>query len=339
LRVFGKADSSWGTYLEFTHDGTNGTMRTDVGNINISPAGEVIINGDLNVIGKITGVIDSINVNSIAGLLGDGYTAIFPQVLDNTVDVEIQGISLTDKVIVVNSVGTETERISINNGLDGDGNPIYTENAGLTMEFPLTFETANSTDIQVLKSWFDQTEPTSKSASLIIKNLAGNETGRWNFYEYKPDGYTAGSDGRTKFTLVHDRVPDNINGCEYLNDFGAEHSFNPETDKLVEIEGVDAGSNFTPAMVTNSEERTITLTITYNEGYKIYDWVKTTISGNDPGRSMSVIETTDGTPSSETGRTNYYNCIPIKYEHIYGFGLNTKLKARIVIAYGLKEVQ
>lgn len=337
LKVFGKAGSSWGTYIELTHNGTDGMIRTDVGDINIAPAGSVTVNGDLLVTGKISGTFDTINVSQITGLTGQGYTAVFPQVLDNTATVEISGITLTEDVVIVSTVGTETDRITVNQGVDSNGNPVYKESAGLTMEFPLIFETANSADIQSLKNWFDQADPDARSLSLLIKNLAGNETGRWNMYEYKPDGYEAGTDGRTKFTLVHDGVPDNVNSCVYSNDFGSEHSFDPATDKLVEIASVATGTDFTPAVEVNTVERTITLTITYNEGYQIYNWVKSTIVGDDTSTSMSVIETTDGTPATETSRTNFFNCIPIKYEHIYGFGLNTKLKARIVIAYGSSE--
>ena len=76
----------------------------------------------------------------------------------------------------------------------------------------------------------------------------------------------------------------------------------------------------------------------FNEGGQIYDWAKMVVSGSDEtSRNISIIESTNGTYLTETGRYNYYYCIPIKYEHIYGFGLNTKLKARIVIAYGFRE--
>jgi uncharacterized protein (TIGR02145 family) len=49
LRVFGKAKKSWGTYLEMTHDGANATIRTDVGDISITPAKSLNLNpaGDL----------------------------------------------------------------------------------------------------------------------------------------------------------------------------------------------------------------------------------------------------------------------------------------------------
>ena len=48
LRVYGKARGSWGKYIEFTHDGTDATIKTDAGNLTIAPAGkEVIIDGKI----------------------------------------------------------------------------------------------------------------------------------------------------------------------------------------------------------------------------------------------------------------------------------------------------
>jgi hypothetical protein len=41
LRVFGSAADSWGTYIELTHDGTDGKISTDVGDIVLSPANNV----------------------------------------------------------------------------------------------------------------------------------------------------------------------------------------------------------------------------------------------------------------------------------------------------------
>jgi len=51
LRIYGKATGSWGTYLEMTHDGTNGTIRTDKGDLNVSPKDNLNLNpeGDLNL--------------------------------------------------------------------------------------------------------------------------------------------------------------------------------------------------------------------------------------------------------------------------------------------------
>lgn len=298
------------------------------------------ISGDLEVDGVIKGeiVVDSIHVSKITGLLGQNYTLVFPQVLDNTVAFELEGIS-TSNVVIVSGPGHETERISEYLG-ENNGETLYKENAGLTMEYPLIFETTNETDMLAIKAWFDEASPVKRSASIVIKNLAETETGRWILLNYLPDGYELGNDGRTRFTMVPSSTPDNILECEYQNYFGSEHSYNPATDSLVEIEGIDCGGygqGFTPAVELNLEERTITLTMDYNEGYIIYDWAKMIIAGDPTMKAMSIINTTDGTPGTEIYRYNYFNCIPIIYEHFYGFGLNTKLKARLVIAYGFRE--
>lgn len=68
LKVHGKASGSWGTYIAFTHDGNDGLIETDVGDIVLSPAGNVGIgttnpdaklevNGDLKVTGAYKGDI------------------------------------------------------------------------------------------------------------------------------------------------------------------------------------------------------------------------------------------------------------------------------------------
>ncbi len=41
LRVYGNSSNSWGNYLEFTHDGSDGRVRTDAGNLLLLPAGKV----------------------------------------------------------------------------------------------------------------------------------------------------------------------------------------------------------------------------------------------------------------------------------------------------------
>lgn len=40
----------------------------------------------------------------------------------------------------------------------------------------------------------------------------------------------------------------------------------------------------------------------------------------------------------ETGRTNYFEVFPIRYEQFTGFGQVEKLKERVVIAYGFSEL-
>jgi hypothetical protein len=41
LRVYGNATSSWGKYIQLTHNGTDGFISTDAGDIDITPAGNV----------------------------------------------------------------------------------------------------------------------------------------------------------------------------------------------------------------------------------------------------------------------------------------------------------
>ena len=310
----------------------------DYAKINFEPSTGTFIAGDLEVSGTITGSIniDTIHVSQITGLLGQNYTLVFPQILDNTATLEIEGISITGDVVIVNGIGHETERISEYVD-EWNGIIRYRENPGFTMEYPLIFETTNETDMLAIKAWFDESTPVSRNAAVVIKNLAGDETGRWNLLNYIPNGYESGTDGRTRFKMIHNGLPDNVNSCEYQNDFGQEHSYNPETDTLVEIQGVDLGWACTPAVEINLTDRTVTLTFDYNEGYKIYDWVKRIITGIIDRKAFSIIQTTNGYPDTEIRRFNYYEAIPIIYEHIYGFGLNTKLKARVVIAYGFRE--
>jgi len=304
----------------------------------LTVSGNLKVLGNLEVGGTISGSveIDTIHFSQISGLLGQGYTAVFPQILDNKCTIEIQGITLTDDVVIVSSIGTETERISEFKDVYHDNIIRYRETAGPTMEYPLIFETMSETDMQAVKAWFDEASPVEKDVSVIIKNLAGTETDRWNLQFYLPDGYEPGTDGRTRFTLKHNLPPDNYNACIYENDFGNQHSYNPETDKLFEITDV-THPWFTPAVQVDPDERTVTLTMDYIEGAGIYSWVNDIISGVQAQRSMSLIETTDGTPNTEYQRFNFYEAIPIKYEHFYGFGQNNKLKARVVIAYGFWE--
>lgn len=301
--------------------------------------GNAYFSGNLNVGGVITGdfEIDEIHVSKITGLLGEGFTAVFPDVVNNLASLEIPGVLVfNEKVVVVSGPGSETERISVPTTPDPEtGEMRYREYPGNTMEFPLIFETANITDINNLKVWFDNASPSEQDAALVIRNLGGSETSRWTLTDYLPDGYEAGTDGRTRFTLKPSGIPDNVIECEYFGLFGDLTSYDPATDKRVEIEGVNMGPNCCPAVEVDYVNRTVTLTFNYWEGYQIYNWIKEISTGLEALHAFSIIETTNGT--DEISRKNYFESIPIKYEHIYGFGQDMKLKARVVIAFGFWE--
>ncbi len=282
--------------------------------------------------------VESVDISKVTGILGEYTINNFPDIINNRVSMEIAGISMTDKVIIVNTIGHETERISTPIGFDGQGKIRYYEDAGLTMENPLIFETDNSADIAAIISWYDEYPPSVKDIFFTIQNLAGDETGRWLFFSYKIVDYSATSNNRYRFTLQASSSANSNLECEYLNDFGSTFSFNPATDKIIEINGIDLGEDmhFAPACEIDTENRTITLTYEYLEGKELYRWVRDAVKGLSFSKDVSVIETTNGL--DELSRMNYYNCIPIKYEHLTGFGLNTKLKAKVVIAYGYAEI-
>lgn len=324
------------------HDGTNGNtpeflaVITDNGsafNEPVSVNDNMHVTGDLTIDGTINGsiVVDTIHVSKIVGLLGQGYTLNFPTILDNLVTLEMGGIAISNKVVMVSSLGQEIERTE---GYQAD-HVSYTP--GLSMEYPLIFETTSQDDADAILDWYLSYPEETRDGSIIVKNVTGTETSRWNYYQYKLSEYGPGVDGRTRFTFEHNLIPDNVLGIEFDAQNGQEWAFNPETDTRVEIEGVSTGTDFCPQVELDETNHTLTLTYDYNEGGDIYAWVKYIIQGNTDKRAISVVETTDGSASTEIGRYNHYGCFPIKFEQFYGFGLTTKVKSRIVISYDYRE--
>ncbi len=323
-------------------DGTNGNTPEYLNEVHyngsefnepISVNDNLQVSGDLTVDGNITGnvVVETIHVSKISGLLGQGYTLNFPVILDNQVTLEIEGISTTEKVVMISSLGHETERI------EGFAFGHIAYDPGPSMEYPLIFETTSQQDADNISVWFDNEPWMSRSCRVIIKDLSGTETANWILLYYMITSRDEGVDGRTRFTLVPSSLPDNVLECMYDGVNGSEWAFNPETDTLVEIEGV-SHQYFCPIVNIDEEDHTITLTYDYNEGGTIYNWAKDFSTGTDVAkRVISVINATDGDPTKEIGRYNHFECFPIKFEHFYGFGLNTKLKSRIVISYEYRE--
>jgi len=342
----GKGRSYWQLVTKDNDFGISHGSSTDAnrvitfnnsGNVGIgttSPSVKLDVNGNARITGnlRVDGIIDIgiIDVSQITGLLGEGFTLNFPDILNNLVTLEISGIIDTE-VVMISGMGLEIERIP---GFSG-GNP--SDQPGFSMEYPIIFETTSQPDADAIINWFTSFPGATKSGSVIIKDLAGVETSRWNFFEYTMATNKPGVDGRTRFTLVHTLIPNNVLGWVWDGVNGSELSFNPATDKLVEIAG-EGPPFFYPQVELDEVNRTITLTYDYNEGGDLYNWVKETIQGIGAKRSSSIIETTNGDPTTEISRINYFECFPIKFEQFYGFGLNTKLKTRIVISYDYWQV-
>jgi hypothetical protein len=286
----------------------------------------LVINGDLNITGNL--IAPSIQVSRLTGVLGNGYSAVAPVVADNTVEIEISSVLSGSDVLVTSSVGFEIDTFTL-----FGGGTCLNPNVGFSDEFPLTFETDNASDITALNSWY--ASPSPVSMSMIFKDSGDSETSRINMFEYYPGTTSAGTGGRTSFTL-RNGIPPRSNSLVEIDEYlGSSNSFNPATDELVEISGV-THSNFTPAVQVDYGKRVITLEMTYDEGAGLITWIND-VSDGVPGqkKAVSIIETNDGV--TEISRENFFEVLPFKYEIIYGFGLNTKMVARIQLIYGCNE--
>ncbi len=256
----------------------------------------------------------------------------FPSVIDNTALLEIEG-TLVDRVLVTSGPAIDIERIP---GFDSSGRP--RDSSGPNMERDFVFEYAGpgSSQLQALhEAFINQGE--IRAASLIVKDIAGNEIFRWNLFEFGLAVIEPGSAGRNRYVMRQTRLPDNLVMLQEGPSSGrTDSSNNLLTDTRVEVDGIQTGPY--PMVVDDPVNRTLTMTFDYVEGGGILGWtfeVATQGTSNFGRKNMSVIE--ESSPGVETGRINYFECFPIRYENFTGFGQPEKIKERIVIAYGFQE--
>ncbi|HMF87672.1 MAG TPA: hypothetical protein VK575_06305, partial [Gemmatimonadaceae bacterium] len=265
-----------------------------------------------------------------AGTVPTNFSAVFPDALNNTATIEIEGVA-TIEAVVTSGPGLELQRIPTPNA---QGVPI--ETPGLNAEMPFVFEYAGpeAAALQQYRNDFLATGNT-RPITLIIDDLAGNEVLRWNLFEFAPTQIGPGSEGRLRYTYTSQEAPNNTVSVQHAGGvFLSNVSRNLATDTKVEWNGVMNG--LYPVVTVDTVNRTITMIFDFNEVSTAYDWIFNTATGADQRRAGSII--TENAAGVETFRMNYFEVFPISFQHISGFGQAEKGKFRLVLAYALEEV-
>jgi len=270
-------------------------------------------------------------------LFGLDFSAFVPEVIDNSVKMEISGVGTIFTGLVVNGPGYTMERIP---GFTGLGQP--DDESGLNAELPLIFDASGSIT-NALNSWHvnytNNSDTTPRDMSLIVTDIGGSEAYRINLFSIYPTSVSTGLSGRTRYTVLNTLSPNMVAHVDRdPAGFGLATSFNTNTDRRIEISGISVGPY--PSVVITPTNRTVTLTFDYGEGGSALGWVKdiaqsgTLSSGK---RDLSVIyETFNGTNFVENVRTNFFGVFPIHYQAI-SLGLDIKSKERLTLSYDFEE--
>ncbi len=340
--------AGWGggfAFFDMDNGGATNRLMTLKGDGNVgigttAPGAKLHVEGQVKIVGGNPGA-GKLLVSDANGLaswqapsalslfIGQDYTVLFPDVIDNTVTIQIDGVFTEDRVVMVNGPGLQIERILGFNGADHNDNP------GPNMEFPLVFEYGGP-QTNDLQTWYEQnqTAPDLKGMSVIVKDLGGAERARWNLYEMALTQIDPGAGARKRYTLRHALAPNNHFHYEREpSAFPDNSSRNPATDgPRVLISGLTLGPY--PAVALDTTNRTITLTFDYTEAGNICKWVEDTASGLETKQDLSIIQEVNGT---EVSRRNYFEVFPIWYQQTTGFGQIEKLKEKVVISYNRDE--
>lgn len=267
--------------------------------------------------------------SELSVFFGQNYSVLFPDIINNTTDLEISGVG-TGSVVIVNGPGLQIERIF------GFMNNKPFDLPGPNMEYPFVFECAGPLT-NALRTWHQQfiNDPAGnrRSNSIITRRLDGSEVGRWNLYQMGLTAIDPGTDGRHRYTLQHGLPPNNQFSYQRTFSGLTTSSKNPATDSYrIEIEGVDQGGY--PITEVDYTNRTITFTFDYAEAGYLYDFSRDIAQGTNYKKNLSLITENNGV---EVSRRNFFETFPISFQQTTGFGQVEKLKEKVVLSFDFWE--
>ncbi|MBI3447522.1 MAG: hypothetical protein HY049_01180 [Acidobacteria bacterium] len=271
------------------------------------------------------------NACAIGETCKTGTCQPFPSVVDNSARLVID--TFDDTVLVTMGPSLDIERIS---GFDGFGRPLDSSGPNMEGDFVFEYSGPQANTLQGVHDNFVN-QGLRVDFSLIVRDIALNEIFRWNFRDFGLATIEPAAGGGKRYVMHQTHLPDNRVQIEEGPPANRTASSNNLlTDTRVEIAGIQTGPY--PVVVDDPVNRTLTLTYDFVEGGGVLDWVReiATLGTSGAGRrAMSVIR--ESSPGVEIGRTNYFECFPIRYENFTGFGQPEKIKERVVVAYGFQE--
>jgi len=285
---------------------------------------------------QLTGTID---VSQITGLLGQHYTTLFPDVLYNTaflwINWPIISCTWSGSGVILLGPGVDIDRIE---GFDGLGNPA--DNPGFAMEHPFIFEVEPDAADRLMDCNAADYMGGPVTCAFTVDLLSGEPYLYMNVFSTVYTDHEPGTDGRIRFTFSCRSEPDRLLTINMLDpnglqpgDFRSTGAYNPATDRKVEIDGISG--LFYPEVLVDTTNRTLTFTYGSSEGAGIYYWVKNVVEGTNDQRAISVIRL--GDEGQELERENYSGCFPMQYQILDGFGLDTTVRARVVLSFNLHQ--
>jgi len=245
--------------------------------------------------------------------------------LQNFCDMEISGIVSFNaaEIRIIQGPGYEIQDIS--------GSP---SQSGNNVERDIIFEyEATGSKATALSTWFSA--PSNRDASIVVRDALGAESYRWNLFNMQLHKIETAPGGKNRYTLRCSSAANNI--LEYQRSpTNWQNSIDrAEGDVYIEISGI--GDFYGQASI-NEKQRTLTISGDYSETEALLDWandIATQGTSSQGLRDMTVVY--HDKSGTEIGRNNFYNCFPIRYQQIDGFGQDIFGKEEVVISYDLAQ--